>query len=186
MAISAEPFVATLMGEKWIAAVPLVATLALAMPFLTLQILFAPALNALGLPKLSLHNAMAGALVMPITYVAAVQYGAQGLAAGWLVSVPLLLAFTIWQARPHIGFTLTDLAKAVAPGLGAALVMAVATWSADHMLVNSFGPIAALPHLAMLTLTGGAVYAGLLWFGARDTAVEVISLLARRKPAPSA
>ncbi len=183
MAISAEPFVETLMGPKWLEAAPLVATLALAMPFLTLQILFAPALNAVGLPRLSLHLTVAGAVIMPIVYLIAIQYGAHGLAAGWLVSVPLLLAFTIYKAKPHIGFTLAQLARAVAPGLAAAGVMAVATWAADHAVMTYVWRDMPAPlHLAALTLAGGISYVALLWYGSRQTALEVVNLVIRRKP----
>jgi O-antigen/teichoic acid export membrane protein len=185
MAISAGPFIETLLGPKWLAAAPIVATLALAMPFFTLQILFAPALNALGLPRLTLHNAIAGALIMPVTYLLAVQYGAQGLAAGWLVSVPLLLAFTIYQARPHIGFTLGQLGGAVLPGVGAALVMAAAVWGADHLVMTYiWREIPAMLHLAALTLAGGLVYAALLRFGAPATFDEVLALVLRRQATP--
>jgi Polysaccharide biosynthesis C-terminal domain len=160
----------------------MVAVLALAMPVFTLQILFAPALNALGLPKLSMRLTIAGALIMPVVYWIAVQYGPLGLAAGWLVSVPLLLAVTIWQAMPPIGFTLRQLAAAVAPGLGAALVMAAATWAADQAVVTYvWRDIPAPLHLAALTLAGGATYAALLWYGSRATAMEVINLVFRRQ-----
>jgi len=183
MAISAEPFVETLMGPKWIEAARLVATLALAMPFLTLQILFAPALNAVGLPRLPLHINFAGALLMPAVYLIAIRYGALGLAAGWLVSVPLLLAFTIHKAKPHIGFTVRQLASAVSPGLAAAAGMAVATWAADYAVMTYMCRDMPAPlHLALLTLTGGVSYVALLWFGSRPTALEVINLMVRRTP----
>ena len=183
MAISAGPFVETLMGPKWFEAAPLVATLALAMPFVTLQILFAPALNAVGLPRLTLHLTIAGAIIMPAIYLIAVRYGAQGLATGWLVSVPLLLAFTIYKARPHVGFTYRQLGAAIAPGLGAALVMAAVTWTADHIVMAYVWQDMPAPlHLAALTLAGGVSYVALLWYGSRATAMEVVNLLIRRKP----
>lgn len=183
MAISAGPFVETVMGPKWLEAAPLVATLALAMPFVTLQILFAPALNALGLPRLTLHLTIAGAIIMPAVYLLAVRHGAQGLAAGWLVSVPLLLALTIYKARPHIGFTLGQLGAAILPGLGAAAIMALATWGADWIVMTHIWPDMPAPlHLAALTVAGGLTYVALLWYGARATALEVINLVIRRKP----
>ena len=40
----------TVLGAKWAATAPLVPVLAMAMPLMTLQILFAPATNALGRP----------------------------------------------------------------------------------------------------------------------------------------
>lgn len=182
MAISAGPFVETLLGDKWTEAIPIVAALALAMPLLTLQIIFHPAINALGIPKIILRNAIAGAVIMPSTYLVAIRYGTQGLAWSWLVSVTLLLAITIYQTRPFIGFTMRQLMAAVLPGLGAALVMTSAVWTVDHLVMAYiWQDIPAPLHLAALTISGALTYGALLYFGARNTFNEVVGLVIRRK-----
>lgn len=182
MAISAGPFVETLMGEKWMEAVPIVATLALAMPIMTLQIIFHPAINVLGVRKIILRNAIAGAVIMPITFLVAIRYGIQGLAWSWLVAMPLLLAITIYQTKSLIGFSLRELVAAILPGLGAALVMSVAVWSVDHFVMAYVcRDIPAPLHLAALTVSGALTYGALLYFGARATFNEVIGLFIRRK-----
>ena len=186
MAVTAAPFVATLMGDKWLEATPIVAILALAMPVATLQFLFQPAINALGLPRVTMRNAIAGAIIMPAVYLATIQFGATGLAWGWLVSFPLLLAFTIYQARPHIGFRLNQLFGAIMPGLSAAAVMATMVWLFDRHLVEVNWPqLIPILHLLLLAGVGALVYGALLWFGSRATAMEVVNLVVRRK-APSA
>jgi O-antigen/teichoic acid export membrane protein len=183
MAVTAQPLVDVLMGPKWTDAAPIVAILALAMPVMTLHILFAPALNALGMPKIVLRNSIFGAVLMPTTYLFAVQYGAAGLAWGWLAAFPLLLAFTIYQARPHVGFTLSGLAGSVLPGLGAALAMAALVWLVDRALLAAFWPsIPALLHLIALVAVGGASYTAMLWLSARQTFMEVVNLVIKRKP----
>ena len=182
MAVTAGPLVEVVMGPKWTEASPLVAVLALAMPVMTLQILFHPALNALGLPQITLRNSIFGAALMPTVYLFAVHYGSIGLAWGWLVSFPMLLAFTIYQARPHIRFSIAGLIAAVMPGLGAALLMGAAVWLADRYLVTSiWHEMPAILHLALLTSVGAAIYTGLLWFGARQTFMEVVNLVIKRK-----
>ncbi|MFN3620547.1 lipopolysaccharide biosynthesis protein [Sphingorhabdus sp.] len=183
MAVTAQPLVEAVMGPKWSDAAPLVAILALAMPVMTLHILFAPALNALGLPHLVMRNAMFGAVLMPSVYLNAVQYGAHGLAWGWLITFPILLAFTIHQARPHIGYTLNALAASVLPGLTAAAIMAALVWTLDHGLLAKLWPdVPAILQLAILTAAGAATYFGILWVGARETIWEVKNLVMRRKP----
>ena len=52
LAVTAEPLVTTFLGAKWSETVGLVPILCAAMPLMTLQILFAPATNALGRPGL--------------------------------------------------------------------------------------------------------------------------------------
>lgn len=186
MAISAGPFVETLMGEKWTEAVPIVATLALAMPLMTLQIIFHPAINVLGVSKIILRNAVAGAIIMPVTYLVAIRYGIQGLAWSWLVSMPLLLAITIYQTKDLIGFSMRELLAAILPGLGAALVMSASVWGVDHLVMAYiWHDIPAPLHLAALTLSGALTYGALLYFGARKTFDEVVALVIRRK-APAA
>jgi O-antigen/teichoic acid export membrane protein len=183
MAISAGPFVEVVMGPKWAESIPLVQILAFAMPFAALQFLFQPVMNGLGMPQMTMRNAIAGAVLMPAIYLFAVQYGPIGLAWGWLVSFPLLLAFTIYQAKSHVGFTISGLFAAVLPGLGAAFVMASSVWLADCYLVDwLWHDMPALLHLILLTGVGAAIYVGLLWFGARQTFNEVMNLVIRRKP----
>jgi O-antigen/teichoic acid export membrane protein len=182
MAISAGPFVETVMGPKWVESIPLVQILAFAMPFAALQFLFQPVMNGLGMPHMVMRNSIAGAVLMPTIYLFAVQYGPEGLAWGWLISFPLLLAFTVYQAKPHVGFTISGLFAAVLPGFGAALVMASSVWLADRYLVDwLWHDMPALLHLILLTVVGGAMYVGLLRFGARQTFDEVINLVFRRK-----
>jgi O-antigen/teichoic acid export membrane protein len=183
MAVTAQPLVDVLMGPKWTDAAPIVAILALAMPVMTLHILFAPALNALGLPNIVVRNSIFGAILMPAVYLVAVQYGADGLAWGWLAAFPILVAFTIYQARLHIGYTLGGLAGSVMPGLLAATAMAALVWAVDHFVLTSIWPdIPAFLHLAALAIVGGVAYVAMMWFGARQTFMEVVNLLVKRKP----
>lgn len=178
MAVTAGPLVEAVMGSKWTDASPLVAVLTLAMPVMTLQILFHPALNALGLPQITLRNSIFGAFLMTRVYLYAVQFGSIGLAWGWLVALPILLAFTIYQAKQPIGFTIRGLIAAILPGLSAALTMGAVVWLTDQILQ----PLPAFVHLTILVAAGGLAYTGLLWFGARQTFMEVVNLVVKRKP----
>ncbi|MGB5076123.1 MAG: lipopolysaccharide biosynthesis protein [Sphingorhabdus sp.] len=183
MAVTAQPLVDVMMGPKWADAAPLVAILALAMPWMTLQILFTPALNALGMPKKVVLNSMFGAVLMPVTYLFAVQYGVMGLAWGWLATFPVLLAFTVYQARVPVGFSVTGLLAAVLPGLSAAALMAALVWGVDRLLLARHWPdLSAFIHLLILATVGGAAYTAMLWFGARPTFMEVVHLVIKRKP----
>lgn len=187
MTVTAQPLVDSVMGTKWTEAATLVAILALAMPVMTLHILFAPALNALGLPQIVLRNSIFGAILMPSVYLFAVRFGAEGLAWGWLVAFPILLAFTIYQARPHIGFSLRGLSESVLPGLLASIIMAAIVWGFDHLVILALWPkVPALIHLALLATVGAAAYVAMMWFGARATFMEVVDLLIRRKPPATA
>ena len=83
LAVTAEPLVVTFLGEKWTETVAIVPILCAAMPLLTLQILFAPATNALGRPGLSVRTGLCGANFMVIAFVIGVHWGIEGLSWAW-------------------------------------------------------------------------------------------------------
>jgi O-antigen/teichoic acid export membrane protein len=181
MAATAHPFVATLLGEKWLEAAPLIAILAITMPVMTLQILFHPILNAIGKPHVSIRTPIFGAIIMPITFLLAAPYGGTGLAIGWVAALPLLLAFTIYNAKPHVGFTLGELTAAVMPSLITSMIMAALVWLFDHFLLQKISPgLWPLLHLMILSAVGAFIYAGLSWFTSRDTCIEVLNILRKK------
>mgnify|MGYP002784532896 CR=1 FL=1 len=180
LSVSAEALIATLFQPKWAGMAPLVSVLALAMPFITLQILFAPISFATGHPRIPTFTAMGGALLFGTAFLVGVQWGAAGLTLGWLVAAPLLLAVTIAlsQRASHVGFA--DVAGAAGPALGCAAVMALAVAALDRL--TGVGDWPAIARLAALVTTGGAVYAAAIWALQRPMIDELIRL-ARRQPA---
>ncbi len=182
MVVAAEPMVLTLLGEKWREMIPFVQILALAMPVMTLQILFGPATNALGKPKILMRNSIFGALVMPVIYYIAIQYGALALAWGWLISFCALMGFTYWTSHRPIGITLSGLLASIRPGLIAGLVMAAIVFLTDHFLLLPLGGGLPQPvRLAALVTLGGASYFAMLWYSSREAFLEAFNLVVKRK-----
>jgi len=182
MAAAAEPLVLTVLGEKWRQTVPLVRILAFAMPFMTLQILFAPATNALGRARTALQVSMAGAAIMPLAFLIAVRFGPAGLAYAWLAAFPLLLLVTLRLSLPVIGIGAGRLAGALAPALGAAAGMAAAVAGLDSVLP----PLPPPARLALLVGVGAGVYAVALLAFARPLLAEVLALVRPPRPAAQA
>ncbi|WP_443019105.1 lipopolysaccharide biosynthesis protein [Sphingomonas sp.] len=179
LAITAEPLVLTVLGPKWAETIPLVQLLALAMPFMALQILFVPANNALGHTRVAVRIALAGAVVMPLSFLVGIRFGTIGLAWATFAAFPTLTAVTALLSIRVIGVRISELARAVMPGLLAAGAMALAVLAADSLLP----PMLPQPRLALLVLTGVVAYAGLLLLFARPLVDEVTALL--RKPVPA-
>lgn len=178
MAVTAEPLVATLFGPKWLAMVPYVRLLALAMPFLALQVMFPPVCNAMGRPGLTARIALVGAILMPTGFLIGIRFGAIGLAATWLVGYPLFAVFTARFAGALIDLKARALIGAIAPGFIAASIMALLVLFADSQLP----PLAAPLRLAILVALGAVSFTGLLAAVSRDTIRELAALLLRRKP----
>jgi O-antigen/teichoic acid export membrane protein len=181
LAVTAEPVVLTVLGEKWASTAPLVQTLALAMPFLTLQLLFTPATNALGRPGIAFRIAVSGALTLSIAFLIGIQWGTKGMSWAWLAALPIHLTISAALALPVIGAGPVALARAVAPGVIAAGLMALLVLLIDSILP----PLTTLPRLAILVGSGAAAYAAFLFLFARQVIDEALALVTSR-PAEAA
>ncbi|PKP90821.1 MAG: lipopolysaccharide biosynthesis protein [Alphaproteobacteria bacterium HGW-Alphaproteobacteria-16] len=179
LAATAEPLVLVALGEKWAEAGPIVHLLALAMPCMTLQILFAPATDARGRPGIGAQNAAIGALLLPVAFLAGVQWGVTGLAMAWIAIWPVYLAVTAARSLPVIGLSWRDWLTAVAPPVTAAVAMALLVSLADRVLLNFWPALSPLPHLLILAATGAAIYGAWLWLFARATVTDAIAMIRR-------
>jgi O-antigen/teichoic acid export membrane protein len=179
LAVTAGPLVETILGWKWLDVAALVPILAIAMPMATLQILFAPASNALGRPGMAVRTGLVGAVLLPLGFAAGIQWGTEGLAWAWLGGMAVLLGATVEMSLPVIGISRRALFLAVAPGLAASALMAGLVETADALLPE----IAVGARLAVLVAIGIAAYGGLLIAFARPIVDEVLGLVRPRKAA---
>ena len=178
MAVTSGPLVETLFGTKWLAMAPFVAILALAMPFMTIQVMFAPVSNAMGRPGTTARVAAVGAVLMPIAFLIGGRFGAIGLAWAWLIAFPMLTAITARLAGEPMGLRLIDLCRASAPGLGCSILMAGVVMAVDAALP----PLSAPIRLSILVPAGAVAFLGALALCARATVRELIALVLHRTP----
>jgi O-antigen/teichoic acid export membrane protein len=180
LAATAEPLVLTVMGPKWAEAVPLVRLLAFAMPFTTLHVLYPPATNALGKPRIAAITSGAGAVVLPVAFAVGVAYGPIGMAAAWVVSMPLLVLLSSALSLPVLGLSWARLGRAVLPPLAAALAMGAIVTGVDRLLP----PLAAPMRLLTLVPVGVIAYGAFVLLFARDIVSQALSMVrGRSKPA---
>lgn len=177
LAVVAEPLVLTVLGGKWREAAPVVHLLALAMPFMTLQVLFSPACDARGKPGIGVVNGAIGATVLAIGFLVGVRWGATGLAMAWIACYPIYLGISLVRSLPVIGTNLRELLDAILPPLLAASGMALVVAIADRLLGVASAP---QPRLLILVGVGGAVYGGWLMIFARPAVNELIAVVRRR------
>ena len=176
LASVAEPALHVMLGEKWLPAAAIVEVLALAMPFMTLHVLFAPATSAVGRPGIATRSSLLGAAIMPLAFWLGVQTdGGRGIAWGWLVGYPVLTFVSALWALPVIGVRMAQLGRAVLPPVIAGAAMALVVVLLDRVAVN----LPPLPRLALLVGAGGATYALWLITFARDRLMELRSLAQR-------
>lgn len=186
MAVVAEPLVPVLLGEQWLEIAPLLPILAAAMSMMTLQILFAPATNARGVPAAALRIAMLGSVVMPSAFWIGSYWGLYGLAWGWIGGMAVLCAATVRLSGGLIGLRLGPLVQAIAPPLVAALAMAAGV----ALLLRAL-PVGWPPLLALFCTVpvGVALYAGGLHLIAPERLAEALRFIRNNteaEPAPAA
>jgi len=177
MAVVALPMVEIVFGHKWLGMAPLVAIIAASMPFYSLQVLFAPALNAVGKPYLNAWIAGIGALLMPTAFLIGVNHGSLGLACAWSAGIPLLTLATIRVGAPVLGVHVRDLLRAITPALGASIPMALAVFGLSLLLP----PLPVAVRLVALIACGVACYGGLLFLFWREMLRELIAMIRNRK-----
>ncbi len=180
LAVVAEPLVLTVMGPKWAGAIPLVQLLAFAMPFVTLHVLYPPATNALGHPRIGAISSAAGAVLLPVGFAVGVHHGPQGMAWAWVAVMPLLVLLSSSLSLPVIGLSWAKLGGAILPPLAAALAMGAIVSAIDRILP----PIAPALRLATLIPVGVIAYAGFVALFARPIAMQTLAMArGRAKPA---
>lgn len=182
LAVVAGPLVGAVLGPQWLECVPLVRILALAMPWLTLNVLFSPACDARGRADLTARNGLTGAIVMPAAFLLGAQWGVDGLAWAWVVAYPAYTAASAARALPVLGLGARQIAAAVWPPLAAALLMAALVLLADRGLP----PMPQLTRLIVLAGVGALGYGAALLLVARAQAGEFLDavILRRRPPTP--
>ena len=176
LAAVAEPAVRVMLGDKWLPAAPVVSLLALAMPFMTLHVLFGPAANALGRPGLTTRGAVVGSMLMPACYLVGVNYGPIGIASAWLVAWPLLTVLSAAWTLPVIGITARALNEALLPPVLAGTAMALGVVLLDRTLP----PLPEAARLALLVACGGAIYGLWLLRFARGRLAELVDAARKR------
>ncbi|MDP5102375.1 MAG: lipopolysaccharide biosynthesis protein [Erythrobacter sp.] len=185
MAVVAQPLVPVLLGDKWIEIIPLLPILASAMAMMTLQILFAPATNARGVPWAALRIAMLGSVVMPVSFFIGSRWGIEGFAWGWVGGMAVLTAATVRLSGRIVGLQLGGLARAIAPPLVAALVMALGVAMLLQTLPNGLPPLLVLIIAVPL---GAVLYGSALHLIAPERMAEALHFARNRsevEPAPA-
>jgi len=182
LAVTAQPLVETFLGGKWTGTVHLVPVLCAAMPLMTLQILFAPATNALGRPGLVVKTGLFGAVLMAGAFAVGINWGATGLAWGWLAGMSALLAVTVELSRPVIRVSRAELFLAAAPGLAAAAAMAGVVIGVDWLAAG----LGTGRRLALLVGTGAVAYVSFLMVFAKPIVGEVLGLFRPARKAATA
>lgn len=176
LALTAEPAVLLLFGEKWAEMAPVVAGLSIAMPFFAAQIVCSPATNAMGLPRVYLTTNTFGAVLFPLLFALTVDRGIDGLVHAWWIGTPALLFATLFFVLPRVNLHWRSLLTEALPILLASAVMSLSVW----LVRDSLAALPPVLQLAALVPLGGLAYLATLAVVAPRYLTETWSMVRQR------
>lgn len=184
LAAVAPDFVALVLGSKWSAAATPLVALALVAPLRMLCSLHNTITTSLGMPEAATKELAIASVLMPVAVsTGAWLDGLTGASLAWLAAFPLVWLLSNALTCAALGRSAGSGIRPLAAPAGAGLAMFAAVWFTARGLAG--GPLAL--RLVIEIAVGAAVYAGLLWYGARSLVQEAgtfVRDLVRPRPAP--
>lgn len=168
--------VAVVLGERWLPVIPIIQLMIVAVPFRALTVQLSEALNAAGDARAGLRIQLAFAGLTTTCVVAGAFWSIEAAAAGWAVSMPLVHAFALREARRSLGLSLKTLlwlyGRSLSVGIIAAGVVMLARQGLDDLT--------PLLVFASLTGTGAATGAVCMALLDRQRLSDIISFARAR------
>ncbi len=175
----APEVVLVVLGEKWSAVIIPLQLISLIVPLRMLGALLTTAIAATGRADLVLRNTLIVAAIWPACFVVGAQWGAQGLAASWLVAAPASFAVNVPAMSRALGLRFMQVIEPIGPTLlsGVAMIGGVAAlrWAMGEASVWLVAPI--------LIGAGAAVYLALIALLDRGLLHELRRLVSDRRAA---
>lgn len=180
LALVAEPLVMLVLGPQWAAAIGPLRLLALAFILRSLATLEPVVLLARHETYIDRNMMIFLAVLTPIAFLIASQWGTTGIAATWLLVVPALSlplqARYVWR---RIEVTPGQWFRAVWPGASSAAFMAAVVVSVAALHPFESGALT----LGAQIVAGGVAYGGILWVAHPTAARGLLRMAQRRSPA---
>lgn len=167
-----------LLGPGWAGAVLPMQIVATALPLRLLSVLLSSVIQGMGHAGLDLRNSVTGVLLLPCCFLLGAQFGAAGLAAAWLLGLPLLVALNLLRSREVLGFGLGAALGALARPAAFCMAMVLVTLGVGHW---SAALLPAWPAIALTIAAAACAYVGLLWLLDRPGALQLLKLI---RPTP--
>jgi O-antigen/teichoic acid export membrane protein len=160
LASVAPEFIPIALGPNWGGAVLPLQIVAVVIPLRMITAFYATAIYGVGRADLGFKNTLVGAAILPLCFYVGAQWGAVGLAAGWLVGTPTVFLFNFRRSRDALGISFRQLFGALAKPFLSALCMVLAL-----MVIRSALSETLQPWITLLLLIGvGAIAYGLAAF----------------------
>lgn len=171
---TAEPIIASLLGEKWLPAAPLLQLLGVVMPFRLMSNIFPPLLWGVGHPGTSASNFLVAAILMPIAFYAGTRWGVIGLAYAWLCMYPLVFFITALRTCRTVDVGIIDYLLQMARPVAGGMIMYATVYFTQFWVYGSSGEWL---YLLQLVVIGTLTYGTAMFVIDRDGLRETLELI---------
>jgi O-antigen/teichoic acid export membrane protein len=182
MIVVAPDFVPVVLGQQWVAAVPVLQLLCLAGVFQSVQTLNWSVLQAVGDSGRLLRFMGLSTLLTVGAFVIGLRWGVVGVAGLYAAARAIVAVAYAWTTCRRLGSPLRDWGRGVARIAGLALPMALGVYLVRLGLVALGVPAAA--RLVLATAAGAALYFGLVRWRAPDLLAEIKRMAVPRRRDP--
>lgn len=168
----APEFLTAVLGAKWHAAIVPLQLISLIVPLRMLTMILATAVAGVGAAHINLRNTITTAIVWPACFIIGAQWGPIGMAAAWLVAVPLAFGLNARRICGALGLRFGSILRfAVPPALAGCAMLAVIF--ALRFVTDEWSHWQRLP---LLISGGGAAYVAALLAIDRQTLTDLRNL----------
>jgi O-antigen/teichoic acid export membrane protein len=174
MSVIAEPLIASLLGEKWLPAAPLLQLLGLVMPFRLLSNVFPPLLWGVGSPAVSASNFLIAAILMPVAFYIGTRWGVIGMAYAWLCMYPVVFLITAFRTCRKVGLGIGQYLVQMCRPVGAGIVMYATVFIMQDVV---FGSVGEWVYLLQLVAVGALAYGAAMLLIDRKGLRETVALI---------
>jgi PST family polysaccharide transporter len=165
LALVADDFCGVVLGPKWASAVTSLRLLAMYAGVRSLTPVLPQILVVLGEHRFVARNALAAAIVMPVSFWVGARWGVSGVALAWVLVFPIVTAPPFIRALRMLELPATSYGRNVRVPLGSTVIMASCVLAFRLLAVDMFPPL----RFGISVALGALTYVGALYFvfGAR-------------------
>ena len=120
-----QEFVATILGEKWLAVATPLALLSIAMPFRMTTSFLRPVLNSMGRPDLALKSTIVALVVLLPLILIGAHEGVMGLVIALAITELIVVLFTISMSKAVLDVSFVKIGRNFRPAIVSSCVMAL-------------------------------------------------------------
>jgi teichuronic acid exporter len=171
---TAGPIIASLLGEKWLPAAPLLRLLGVVMPFRLLSNIFPPLLWGVGHPGISASNFLVAAFLMPMAFYAGTRWGVIGMAYAWLCMYPLVFFITALRTCRTVDVDIVEYLTQMIRPVAAGMIMYATVYFLQFF---AYGSVGEWLYLLQLVLAGALAYGSAIFLIDRGGLRETLELI---------